>query len=200
MASWRSRATSTESALPRLPLELGALAEERLHALAALGGQLDGADAGQIVLTTVTWTEAYVDALLRALIAQSGYKDVPFAEAMFADLEDRIFQSWPERHAWLNRGFGISIAAEKAYSDVATLIDLRNALVHGNGRLTERQCRDVNAMVGLEVRLRATYDVRVERRQLFLGPDTGGAAVLAVQAYILKLDAEARRLHPTAAL
>lgn len=180
---------------PSLPLNIGRLAEARLRQLAVLAAdrRLAPVDQGQVVQTVVATVEAFVDEVLRELIASSGYDSSAFGRAMLHELEDRIYQSWRERHGWLEKGFSISIASSAAAQDLLAVVELRNALVHGFGKLTDRQSRDVPTLIRLEHRLQRVLDVRVERRKVNLASSTGMRAIEAARVYILALDAEARR-------
>ncbi len=178
---------------------VGELTEARLRELAIIsaGRARDFSQQEQVVLTVATLVEGYVDAILYALIAASGYDDTAFGRAMFAELEDRIFQSWPERHSWLSRGFGVSVSTGTPVGqNLATLNQLRNALAHGGGRLTERQSRNVGELIGLEKRLRDLLAVEVDNRFLHLSRETGDRAIGIVREYILDLDRQVREQHP----
>jgi len=146
----------------------------------------------------VSSVEAYVDSILRTLIAASGYNQTAFFRAMLAELEDKIYQSWAERHSWLKKGFSVSIAGSAAAYDLLTLVDLRNALFHGNGRLTEKQSGGTAALIDLEHRLWRTLEVRTENRVVHLASSTGGRAVGVARAYIFALDTEVRLKQPGA--
>lgn len=187
------------SSLP-IPPDVGHLAEGRLRELAVLAADvpIDAEQQAQVVLTVATLAEAYSEAVLRQLIIASSRDLGPFARAMYAELEDRIFQSWEERHSWLAKGFGIKLAGSRHAQDLQTLVDLRNALVHGAGTLTDRQSRDLGKLVHLETSLRRTLDVHVERGRVHLTESTGHMAVSIARAYILALDASSREAHPGA--
>ncbi len=178
---------------PLLPPDVGRLAEARLRQLSVLAADrgLAPVDQGQVVLTVVATVEAYVDEVLRELIASSGYDYSAFGRAMLHELEDRIYQSWRERHGWLDKGFAISIAGSAAAQDLLAVVELRNAIVHGSGRLTDRQSRDVANLIKLEHRLQEVLDVRVENRTVNLASSTGIRAIEVARVYILALDAEA---------
>ncbi len=178
---------------------MGGLAETRLRQLASLAGERDlgPQHQSQVVLTVASIAESYVDGALTALIAVSGYDTSAFGRALFAALEDRIYQSWSERHDWLQRGFSVSVAGTAATQDLLTLAELRNAIVHGGGRLTERQSRELGPLIALEERLQKSLQVRTENRYVYLTKETRLRAIKAAREYILQLDAEIRRQHPS---
>lgn len=185
--------------------QVGALAESRMRQLSVMAAEVSTRVDEQlsVVLTAHTIAEAYADAVLARLIDDSGYESTAFGRAMYAMLEDRIFGSWKERHDWLVKGFGVNFHesdAAKAKADVLTLADLRNAIVHGNGRLTERQSRDVVRLVSLEKRLRVAFDVRTEGRTLHMSPTTGRRALATARTYIGILDQTVRAQYPSSAV
>lgn len=148
------------------------------------------------MLTVTGMVEAYADGVLGRLIAQSGYDATTFGRAMLAELEDRIYQSWLERHAWLDKGFSVRVTGTPAAEGMQTVVDLRNALVHGNGKLTDRQSRDMAALIALEGRLWRALAVRTERGIVHCSSTTGVKAIGAGLAYIRALDAEVRLKQP----
>jgi hypothetical protein len=130
----------------------------------------------------------------------SGYDSSAFGRVMFEELTDRIHQTWSERHTWLSRAFDVHISGTAASQDMMTLVELRNALVHGAGRLTHRQTRGVGALIELEKRLQVLFSVRADSRGLVLAPDSATRAVEVARAYILALDAELKTQHSQVAL
>jgi len=180
-----------------IPSDVGRIAERRLRELAVLAADArDLAEQAQTVLTVATIVEAYAESVLRELIVASTYDSDAFGRAMHAELEDRIFQSWEERHTWLDKGFGIRLAGSRDAQDMQTLVGLRNALVHGAGHLTDRQSRDIAKLVALEGDLYRVLDVSVERGQVHMARSTGPRSINVARAYILALDAASRRAHP----
>ena len=157
-------------------------------------------ETGGLIVGVATTVEAYVETVLRELIRESGYADHPFTKAMYAELEDSLFQSWNERFRWLKSGFGISIAGTAAAQNLGTLVELRNALVHGGGRLTDRQSRELTDLVTLEQRLAQVLDVDVENRLVRFGPETGQRVVTVSRDYVIALDAEVRTRQPDVSL
>ncbi len=180
------------------PQKIGTLAEERLRQLIALYVEASRSTnlSEYTVLGAATVAEGYIGSTLGALIAASGYDGTAFGRAMYAELEDRIHQSWSERHSWLNRAFSVNIIGTTACQDLLILVELRNALVHGGGRLTYRQSREIGGLIGLEKQLHSRLGVQADGRTLTLLPQTAVRAVEIARAYILTLDAEIRQQHP----
>src|SRR5579859_291694 len=94
-----------------------------------------------LVVTCVTCVESHFDRVLRSLIAVSGVGENKFFNSMYEAIRDDIFKTWDSRLKWLDDGFGVAISGDSAIQDFRTMVDLRNAIVHGRGRLTEMQQR-----------------------------------------------------------
>lgn len=175
-----------------------ALAERTLRTLARqsrLRSSMHiGGEANLVALTSVV--ETYVDNVLRALIAESDVARHPFIAAMYSELEDHIFQSWTNRYRWLSDGFAISVSGSTPEQEMHTLVELRNCIVHGNGRLTDRQVRDLPKMIELEHQLSRVLHVTVERRRIHLSERTFISAVQVCRAFVVALDGELRMQHP----
>ena len=145
-----------------------------------------------LVVGVATRVEGYVDTVLHRLIERTDYRRQPFLAAMYADLELSIFQSWRDRFRWLANGFGISIAGTAEAQQLQVLIELRNAVVHGGGRLTERQTRDVNELITLEHSARRVFHVDVDRSRLIPSEKTRDATVSVGREFVIAFDTEVR--------
>lgn len=175
------------------------LAERTLRTLArqsgaCSSGEVDG-EVSLVALTSIV--EAYVDNVLRVLIEESDVARHPFLAAMYSELEDHIFQSWTDRFRWLRDGFRVSISGSIPAQDMHTLVELRNCVVHGNGRLTDRQVRDLPKMIELEHQLSRVLRVTVESRRIHLSEQTFVSAVHVCRSFVVALDRELRTQHPS---
>jgi len=132
--------------------------------------------------------EAYVDDLLRALIAESGIGETAFGGALLAETRDGFHNSWKNRYGWLDRGFGISITGSKERQEFDVMVELRNALAHGDGSLSARQRANLLSMVTLESKLETTLCVQARGGGLRLTSDSATAAILICRRFVLCLD------------
>lgn len=184
------------------PTMVGRLTEQSLVRLTTLVKSVDRGqtDVSDVVIRSVSIVESYFEDVLRALIAHSGIDEIPFALAMRDELEDAMFRSWDERFKWMRLGFGVSVSGATNQQEFMTLVDLRNALVHGSGRLTPRQSRGVALLVEIEHRLCRVLDVEIGVHGLLLKPTTGVRAIAITRSFILEVDHAVRESHPSVRL
>ena len=172
------------------------LTDEALSTLGRLAAEAATAalnDTSTLAVATTATVEGYVDGVLRRLIDSSPYQTSAFLKMLVAEMEDRIFQSWSERFRWLRGGFGLMLEGSSEKKRLDVLIELRNACVHGNGSLTERQCRDVAALLALERQLGNVLGVTVVRRRLIFSSSTARRAVTVARDFVIAFDDELRR-------
>jgi hypothetical protein len=160
----------------------------------------EGQAIAEQIVTVTSAAEAYIDGVLGVLISECDLARHPFIAQMYAHMEDLIFQSWTERFRWLGSGFGVSIKGTAAAQDMQTLVELRNSIVHGGGRLTERQSRNLADLLELERRLRQVLDVSVERRRIRISDSTFDRAIRICRTFVVTFDDELRTRHPKAKL
>lgn len=153
-------------------------------------------DSRSAVIYAVSTAESYVDQVLRALVEISGIREIPFAVAMFDELEDVVTRSWDERFKWLRKGFGIALGGTAAQQDFVTLVDLRNALVHGDDQFTQRQTRDLPSLIQLEHRVHQVLSVEVSKGGFLFGPKGPSQALTVARTFILTVDEVVRERHP----
>lgn len=185
-----------------LPKAVSGGAEQALRRLVALSVRADTTptDSRDIVISAVSITESYVDRVLRTLVDASGISQVPFALAMFDELRDVVTRSWDERFKWLRKGFGVALSGDAAQQDFQTLVELRNAIVHGEDRFTDRQTRGLPSLVQLERRVYRVLLVEASKDGFLFGPETSGRAVSVARTFVLAIDDAVRRAHPNAHL
>lgn len=132
--------------------------------------------------------EVYVDSSLQGLIKASGVAQQRFGQAMLTHLEDQFNQSWTARLRWLASGFGISLAGTEVDGDRATLVEARNAIVHGGGKLTARQTRSVGDALDLQRRLRDRMNAELVGHSLVLNELAIRWSLEVARAYVDALE------------
>jgi hypothetical protein len=140
------------------------------------------------LISICTVLEVYVDSSLQHLIEASGVGQLKFGRAMIMHLEDQFSQSWTARLRWLSNGFGISIAGSEVDGDRATVIEARNALVHGGGKLTARQSRSATEALDLQRRLRDRMSAELVGHSVVIREPAVKWSLEVARAYIRMLD------------
>lgn len=107
---------------------------------------------------------------------------------MLTHLEDQFNQSWTARLRWLASGFGISLAGTEVDGDRATLVEARNAIVHGGGKLTARQTRSVGDALDLQRRLRDRMNAELVGHSLVLNELAIRWSLEVARAYVDALE------------
>ena len=164
----------------------------------AQGHSVAGADARTYfdsVVNAVSVTEVYVDGLLGALVNAEVAKENQYVRALREDLGEKMFTTWSSRLGWLGRAFEVSIAGSDAQQEMFTVIEVRNAVVHGHGKLTRRQSATLQGVLDLE---RAFWDVCKVNVSggVLSATDRTAAVVASVSArFIRQLDAAAALKH-----
>lgn len=183
----------------KLSKEIGSAAEETLRRLGSLmqRASQDAAEARNVVIHVVSVVEPYVDRVLRGLVNASGMRETPLGRAMLAELQGEMVRSWEARLRWLRDGFEIPIAGTKPGQDFQTLLELRNALIHGDGGFTARQSADVPSLLELERRIRDLLNVEATRYGFVFGPKAAERALRIAREFVLAMDSASRAEHPT---
>lgn len=173
-------------------------AEAALRSLSELERRVTSQGAADHALISIcTVLEVFVDSTLLSLIEASGVSNTRFGVALLRHLEDQLNQSWTSRLRWLSNGFGVSLAGTEIDSDRGTLVEARNALVHGGGKLTGRQVRNPAEALDLQRRLRDRMGVTVVGHSLDIGKPALDWSFKVARKYIRELDATVTRQPPS---
>lgn len=141
-----------------------------------------------LVISCASAVEAHFDRVLTVLIQQNESRGDQFFEALLAEVRQEIFRTWESRLSWLKRAFVISIAGDTATQNYRYVIELRNSLVHGEGRLTDFQLRDFGRACTLKRQMSLHLGVRFNGRAILLTPDVGVKAVRLSREMVSHLD------------
>lgn len=171
-----------------IPTVVSRLTEDSLRVLAEVTRLHNSLPPEHIVLSVASALEAHVDQLLDLMIDTSGVLDIPVGGALRRELQTQIHQSWPARHDWLKKGFGISLAGGSEANDVDLVVQLRNAIVHGGGHLTKFQTREMSKLVDLRRQLRQRLGVNLSGTRIDVGASTALRSIHMARAYFLLLD------------
>ncbi|MFI5906223.1 hypothetical protein [Dactylosporangium sp. NPDC051541] len=149
-----------------------------------------------VVTRVATLTEAYVDDLLDVLVKDSNMASTSFGKGLLDRAKDTFHDSWPNRLRWLSSGFGLAVSGTSAQQAFDAVIELRNAIVHGRGRLTARQKNDIASMLRLEKKLADVLNVQADGGPLHYLADTSARVVEVAREFVLHIDSCARASYP----
>lgn len=146
-------------------------------------------DLSTSIVALCSICESYADSVLDARISASIDPHSQFQRLMVEELRDRFHGTWDDRLKWLCQGFQIANKGDGPIQSMLTLVDLRNAIVHGNGQLTHLQTRKgLSRQLTLERELRQRLDVTVEARTIRYGDLTRSRATAICRSFILTLN------------
>lgn len=176
---------SGENALRRI-IPLGARTyDERDH---------DGIRAS--VVSCATLVEAHVDRVLKHLFNSDEAMRLPLAIKLHAEVEDSIYRSWESRRKWLSSAFEVNITGDKQTQDFNAVIDLRNCIVHGDGRLTDLQIAKNKDFFRIREQLPRVLEVALNGRMVILTTDTPLKSATVSRDFVLHFDHAVLRRFP----
>jgi len=149
---------------------LTASGEAAVRRIAMLAADGSGRPPQDLIVALVTLAEAHVDRCIDALFAASPVLDLPLGAALFREVKDSIHRTWRSRYEWLSTGFDVKVSGTRPAQDFDTLVELRNTIVHGNGRITDLQSSNANRLASLKAGFRQTLGIESLGRRVVLGP------------------------------
>ncbi|MEU0028785.1 hypothetical protein [Streptomyces sp. NPDC006335] len=129
-----------------------------------------------------------MDKVLKHLFDSDEAMTLPLAKKLHAEVEDSIYRSWESRRKWLSSAFGVNIAGDKQSQDFNAVIDLRNCIVHGDGRLTDLQVAKNKDFFRIREDLPRILGVGLNGRIVIITPDTPLKAATVSRDFILHFD------------
>ncbi|MGW9589486.1 hypothetical protein ACWHLZ_04115 [Streptomyces chartreusis] len=140
------------------------------------------------VVSCATLVEAHVDKVLKHLFDSDEAMRLSLAKKLHAEVEDSIYRSWESRRKWLSSAFGVNITGDKQTQDFNAVIDLRNCIVHGDGRLTDLQVSKHRDFFRIREQLPRVLGVGLNGRAAILTPDTPHKSAAVSRDFILHFD------------
>jgi hypothetical protein len=173
----------------------GTLSLEELVQVTILSSQVE-VPSDWIVVTCTTCIESHFDRVLNCLIEASGAGHDRFSNSLLENSRDEIFKTWDSRLKWLDSGFAVSIAGDRPIQEYRTLVELRNAIVHGQGSLTEIQLRNFQRLLDLKRRMTRLMEVQFHGHKVLLPPYIGPKVIQICRSAIVCLDTALLQAHP----
>ncbi|WP_147339641.1 hypothetical protein [Actinomadura spongiicola] len=106
----------------------------------------------------------------------------------YSEVAGDIDRSWKNRFSWLKRGFGIELSGDRQTQKFLTVVDARNAVVHGAGSLTGQQTRDIRKMIQIRKQIGDILEVEFIGNQLKAGGHTRDIAIAICCEFVVHLD------------
>ncbi|MFI7140835.1 hypothetical protein ACIBQ5_24810 [Streptomyces massasporeus] len=126
--------------------------------------------------------------MLKHLFDSDEAMSLPLGRKLHAEVEDSIYRSWESRRKWLSSAFGVNITGDKQTQDFNAVIDLRNCIVHGDGRLTDLQVAKHKDFFRIREQLPRVLGVGLNGRSVILTPETPLKSATVSRDFILHFD------------
>lgn len=169
--------------------------EQCLHRLSELPRL--GLPPAQLITVIVTVVEGHVSRVLNSLIVLSDVDSNPLGHALLIRQADNMDSTWDNRKHWLKSAFDVDYAGSSAYQGLEVLVEARNAVVHGDGSLTERQKRPLKKLLSLRSLLQSRLGATLQGR-LYFGEATSERAMEIARLFVLEFDKMVIEKHPEA--
>lgn len=106
--------------------------------------------------------------MLRELVSRAAFAPTALGSFLINDNLDSYLQTWAEREKILKNVFGFSVSGSKVGQEFQLLVEVRNALMHGNGSFTSQQSKNFTSILALKKQLARTLSVQVQGQELIL--------------------------------
>lgn len=181
------------------PAKLTSSGEKCLTRLADLQMQShrEGFSSDWIITSTVTALDAHTSRLLAQLIDLSSVRANVAGNAMYEHLREEMYRSWPNKLDWFKKAMQLPLAGDRPFQEFEVVIDLRNALVHGDGLLTPIQVRSLPKLVLLRKQLAKLLNVDCVGKRVHLSSDTPTRALAIARAFLVRCDEVVLHRYPT---
>ena len=141
-----------------------------------------------LVLTVVPEVEARIDEMLRELVRSSPFASTPVGSFLIKDKLDSYLQTWSERERILTNIFGFNVSGSTVGQNFQLLLEVRNALMHGNGSLTLQQSKKFGSLLDLKKRLSKELSIEVQGKVLLLDDLDRNKLCTAASSYLVEAD------------
>ncbi|MCM3849582.1 hypothetical protein ND486_25635 [Pseudonocardia sp. DR1-2] len=141
-----------------------------------------------VVITLASICEGFADHVLALLIARAGRNHGTFERLLIKHVGDDFYSSWDSRLKWLSHGFDLLNPGSRVVQDLRVMVELRNAIVHGDGSLSSFQTRQLAKQLTLERQLYERLEVTIEARAYYLSGRTVAQAKGISVSFVEELD------------
>jgi hypothetical protein len=162
-------------------------AEEALRTLLTIQDSQDESREWTLI-SAVAVAESFVDRLVERLVASSEVARSAFGRKLLRENSNSFSQSWTQRNMWLDEGFDIHMSGTRTGQDLMVIVEVRNALMHGLGNLTDRQVKSSSSAIALQGQIRKLLRSQVHGRKVVLGREAGTRATAIARQYVTELD------------
>lgn len=170
----------------RISAHISAPTENAIYRLTQL--QASGSPVAGVISSSVSITEVRIDAMIDSLVEAHPHAQSGFGSFMLGRVRSDLHLNWRSRTQALGKGFGVSPGVQQTSQRFDYLVDLRNAIAHGDGGLTAFQIARTSAGIELRRNIEKTFEIVVAGRKLKLNQRAGDIGVSIACEYLLAMD------------
>lgn len=159
--------------------------------------QLSNEVPERTIVLIATLGETYFDGMLTSLIALEDGSRSAMYEALLGDVRESIHSSWPSKFEWMRKGFGLSLQGMRGVQDFNCCVDLRNLIIHGNGRLTRMQTKQFDKSIELRKSLERVMNVTMQGNRVIVDFASAQAGIRIARSFVTCVDREILAKYPT---
>jgi hypothetical protein len=152
----------------------------------------------QFAVAVMAPVEVHASVMIARLVSRSAVSNTRFGAALIDNVGEGFQETWRMRTRWLDDGFEIEIAGKSPHQDLELVVDARNAFVHGDGQLTDRQTREPAKLRQLRAGLEKT--LKINCRGVIMRPTAQTPLLVAetVRRFVVDYDEQILRRYPHA--
>lgn len=122
----------------------------------------------ELILSSVSEVEQHVDDMLIDMVQQPGHRFTEVSTYFIDQHLDEYLKTWKAREKFLKDVFHVSLSGESVGQKFTALLDVRNALMHGNGFLTKFQIKNPRTALGDMDNISRFFDIVFCGKELVL--------------------------------
>lgn len=143
---------------------------------------------GAAIISAIATVEAHVDATVKLLTDMDRQTRSKLGNYLVDQYESDFSRNWKSRQSVLRDGFGVFVESERVAQDLKIVVDVRNALMHGDGKLTDLQSAKWRTVVTLRRDMARRLDIELQGRRLVIGEGSAKKACSILIEYVLQLE------------
>ncbi|MUN64460.1 hypothetical protein GMA12_15140 [Kocuria sediminis] len=149
----------------------------------------EAADVAGQIISAASLAEALVGKSIDLLVDESGIKSTRLGRRLIQDSAESYHQTWDGRYGILRDAFGVQLAGNREAQRLNVVVDVRNAIVHGEGQLTSRQTKKLTNVLSMRRQINEVLESEVQGKKIVLSPTAGRCAIRVASDYALAFDA-----------
>ncbi|WP_101556975.1 MULTISPECIES: hypothetical protein [Brevibacterium] len=145
-------------------------------------------DPRAVILAVISEVESSVDFILQEEIEESATGVSMISDYFVRKKLPDYFMTWSGRKELLRDLFRFNGFSNSVGQEFMLIVEIRNALVHGNGSLTELQCKDLKRMLNLKTGLSSKFSIGFSGRRLVLDSRICSEVCEACAKFLIEVD------------